>query len=209
MKNSNYIIFDLETGGLKPDTNAITEYAGIVVEPKNLQIIDKLQFYIKPYEMEYDKIAEKVTGITQKKLKREGIKYETAMKAIMKQFNNSKTGGRGDKGFPTLVGHNVAFDIGFLEFNFEVMGHELKDYVKLYHEDTMWSARKAFQMDKDTALNLGAVCTKLGISLDNAHSAMDDVVASYEVFKHFMSVMRNTTAEASDGAKKEYPQYQF
>lgn len=207
MKKANYIIMDFETGGFEPDTHAICEYAGIVVEPVNLEIVDRLQFYVQPYEMEYTKEAEKVHKISQAKLKKEGIKFEAGMKAIMNQFDRYKTGGRGDRGYPVIVGHNVAFDIRFLDFNFEVMEWNIYDYIKPYHEDTMHLARMAWQLDKDLALSLGAVCNKLGISLDNAHNAMNDVLATYEIFKHFVNVLRN--GGTTGAINKTYPHFQF
>jgi len=206
MKKSNYIVLDFETGGFKPDEHAICEYAGIVVEPINLEIIDKLQFYVKPYEMEYTPGAEKVHKLSKVRLKKDGINFESGMKAIQKPFDKYKTGGRGDKGYPIIVGHNVAFDIRFMSFNFEVMGWSLNDFVKDYHEDTMWLSRKAWQNDKDQALNLGACCEKVGITIENAHSALDDVMATYELFKFHIEVARNGGTAT---IKKDYPNYQF
>lgn len=43
------IVFDLETGGLNHNYSSITEFAGVVIDLENLEIIDEFSVMIKPY----------------------------------------------------------------------------------------------------------------------------------------------------------------
>ena len=70
----NKIIFDIESGGFNKDKNALCELGAIVVNADN-EIIDKIQYYVKPYRREmseelvsYKPDAMVVNGITEQQI---------------------------------------------------------------------------------------------------------------------------------------------
>ena len=64
MRNSDYVVFDYETGGLKPDKNPILEVAYFLVDRQSFIIKDKLEFLIKPYDdLVIEKKALEVNGL--------------------------------------------------------------------------------------------------------------------------------------------------
>src|ERR1035437_2139182 len=110
---------------------------------------------------------------------------------------------KGDKGQkrPTLVGHNVAFDISFLQYAFKLCGKNLEDYVHSNQKeitaiDTMKLAQQAWNDEKS---NLAYCCKKIGIDHVDAHRAMNDVVVTWKLWSYFVRAMRgsNTTTKGS------------
>lgn len=71
-----------------------------------------------------------------------------------------------------LVGHNVHFDLRFLRSEFELAGHQLPE---LEHVCTVSLARS---IGIGPPRSLSDCCHQLGVELENAHSARDDVRAT-------------------------------
>lgn len=77
-----------------------------------------------------------------------------------------------------LIAHNFNFDFGFLRSEFRRIG---KDWPKTLGEvDTLQMARRF--MGDLRSKNLGSVSAELGVSLINAHRAVDDAEACGRVF---------------------------
>lgn len=110
--HSTYVVYDLETGGLDPETDAITEIAMIAVDGDTLEEVGRIERLIQPYDANYTKEAEDVSGITKDMLYKVGMPREDVFDDIcgfleLHKKNSSK---------PVLVGHNIKkFDNLFLE----------------------------------------------------------------------------------------------
>ena len=76
-----------------------------------------------------------------------------------------------------IVAHNADFDVGFIKYNAEKIGIKLENtYI-----DTLRLAKDLFPDYKK--YKLGIIADKLGIKVDVAHRALDDVITLVNVFK--------------------------
>jgi DNA polymerase III alpha subunit (gram-positive type) len=90
-----------------------------------------------------------------------------------------------------ICGHNVEFDIAFIESMFKRCDKEPPKYAGII--DTKRVA-KTLNV-KSASYRLGALCQKFGISQERAHCALDDVVANVELFR---SLKRNYRVNIPD-----------
>jgi DNA polymerase-3 subunit epsilon len=81
----------------------------------------------------------------------------------------------------TLVAHNAPFDVKFLIAEMARVGLEWPSPPVMC---TLEGARH--RMPGESSYKLGSLAKKCGISLDNAHSALDDTVACAELFIRLM-----------------------
>ena len=79
-----------------------------------------------------------------------------------------------------LVFHNAPFDLSFLVPTLRLIRHDIS-YTVI---DTLVIARKCFDFPSNT---LGNIAGYLDIPLENAHRAMDDVIATSKVFSYFLT----------------------
>ena len=49
MIKSDYIVFDVETGGLDETKNPMTQYAAVILDGCTLKEIDRFETFLKPY----------------------------------------------------------------------------------------------------------------------------------------------------------------
>ncbi len=99
------ISFDTETTGLYPFTCDIIEFGAVKVinGVESTKPSDRIQFFIKTDKIISSKIT-KITNITNKMVKEEGIKPKKAIEKIIKFVGN----------YP-LIAHNASFDWSFLK----------------------------------------------------------------------------------------------
>ena len=83
-----------------------------------------------------------------------------------------------------VVGHNVHFDLRFLRHEWRVAGGSLPECVAV---DTLALARTYFDFPQN---GLGAIAATLGINHVAAHRAMGDVLATWNVLRHFVAALR-------------------
>lgn len=98
----DYVVIDLETTGLSPRYNEIIEAAAIRIE--NGQVVDTYQSFSDPgYPI--DEFITELTGITDEMVA--GAPENEIVKKEMQDFI----------GGAAVLGHNVCFDLGFLELD--------------------------------------------------------------------------------------------
>jgi len=83
-----------------------------------------------------------------------------------------------------LLGHNVKFDIKFLEMEFERVGMK---FPELEFVDTLEIARKFGKFNNN---KLGTVAKELGISVEGWHRALSDVIMTQKIFAHFIILFK-------------------
>lgn len=98
--DGKFICFDLETTGLKPKEEEITEIAAVLVE--NGQVIDSFQTYVNPHKPIPPKITE-LTGISDATVA-EGPELRDALNCFFSFCEDLP-----------LVAHNAGFDMSFLQ----------------------------------------------------------------------------------------------
>src|SRR5699024_8621389 len=87
---------------------------------------------------------------------------------------------------------NADFDIGFLKYNAKQLGYELNNtYV-----DTLRLAKSLFPDFKK--YKLGFIADKLGIVVEVAHRALDDVDTTVKVFNVMISMLKEKGAKNWD-----------
>lgn len=212
MKGAKYIVLDCETGGLSALENPITQI-GLLILDDDLKEVNRWETYVKPYNdliIEQGaldatglKLADIKTGVSKNELRDHLIK-------IFKVCNVNKKGKWYALGNPIIVGHNIGFDISFLDYLFKDGEENIYDYISRNSIDTMALSK----MDDPTrsSFNLTSCCASYGIELNDAHKAMADVVATSGLFKKIVRKLKgNTLSKAEDETqiKKSRLKFQF
>lgn len=181
------IVLDCETGGLKRKDNPITEIAMILYEVTSAGLIEKERYesLVKPYEpyTELNPKAVEKTGLTLEKLMASGKDVKVVFEAMKTLFKSCKPK-------PVIAGHNVSFDVGFIDELFKFHKTDLSTYVSSNNGVVeMIDTMKLAQMANFPKHNLTAVCEHFEIELINAHRAMNDVEATAQALECFMKIM--------------------
>ena len=202
MIKSNYIVLDCETGGLDEHKNPITQFACVILDGVTLKEIDRWETYVKPYaDLVIEKEALAHTMVTMSDIN-SGVKLDLFAKTLIAflERHRMKTKTR-EQGRLILVGHNVTFDMRFLNAALEYAGYEetLEEWVYPNIIDTFAIGKMTFGVGKERTekLNLGACCDRANIKLTDAHGAMNDVVATAELFRWYIKKLRADKTKGS------------
>ena len=173
--DAEYCVLDIETTGLSFRTEKITELGAVIY--KNGEVIDEFECFVNPEKPIPQEVVE-VTHITD-----EMVKDSETIETILPKFLEFI----GDR---IIVAHNADFDVGFIKYNAEKLGIKLENtYI-----DTLRLAKDLFPDYKK--YKLGIIADKLGIKVDVAHRALDDVITLVKVFKVMIDMLKE------QGAKK-------
>lgn len=158
---SNVIVFDVETTGLSCVRDRIVELAALKI--KDGQIVDEFVKLVK-IDRELPEFITNLTGITQSELDENGENEKEVFTAFRSFIEDDSL----------LVAHNAAFDLGFLHHG--LLRNDLPAYRNSII-DTLTISRERFTYPH----KLEDMCNRLGIELTNAHRALADVQATYEL----------------------------
>jgi len=164
-REMSFVSVDVETTGLETDTCRIIEIG--VVRFERGQVAERWGSLVDPGEPIPAKVTE-ITGITDE------------MVAGQPSFRDLKWEVYGRLRDRILVAYNAPFDTAFVRNELGRVGLTPPDVPVL--DPLVW-ARKL--MPNERRHRLTAVCDKLGISLDNAHRAVDDAEAAGKVLLRF------------------------
>ena len=176
------LYFDTETTGLLPDEHSIIEIAGLV--EIDGRVVEEFIFPVKPFRM--DNISEdalRVHGVSREMLS-SGYEPPLIHEKLTKIFGKYINKFNKDDKF-TAVGYNVEFDMKFLHSFFSNCGDKYCGSWVTWNYLCIFNMIKWFIANGSLALpnyKLATVCEHYGISLPNAHSAMDDIKATRELF---------------------------
>lgn len=176
----NYCVLDLETTGLSPNYDSIIEIG--IIKVKENKIVDKYNSLVNPGFLINEYITS-ITGITNEMLKGKP-KIIDLKKEVLNFIGND-----------VLVGHNISFDVSFLQKGFN---EELKnEYI-----DTLQFCRKLFK--ELSHHRLTDMSNYLEISR-NEHRSMSDCLCTKELYDCIKEKMKNNGLEINDiFAKKNY-----
>ena len=209
MKKANYIGLDCETGGLDHEKNPITQIALLAIDSSTLEEINRFEFFIKPYDdLKIEKEALDATGLKMVDINN-GHDKKKAVKLIT-DFAKEISPNSRPENRPIMIGHNVQFDIGFIDYLFKSVGKDIYKVFSRTFECTMLQTKKF--NPSASSLKLGKCCEAVGIDLADAHKAMNDTVATVELFKHYVNKLRakGGTANATiKQSKKSRLKFQF
>ena len=174
VEGSTFVVFDIETTGFSPKRNKIIEIGA--VKMKDGEILDRFSEFIDPKEPIPFHIT-RLTSITDDMV----IGCPTRDE-IIPRFVEFCEG-------CILVGHNVSFDISFINENCKQLGIDA-DYTTV---DTMGLSRAFFP--KQAKHNLDALCKTLGVVNEHHHRAVDDAECTAKIFMKFLPMMEQEGAD--------------
>lgn len=175
--DTTYCVLDLETTGFSPVTEKITEIG--IMKVKDGKVIDKFSCFVNPEKPIPARII-KITNITDDMVK----DAETIDKVFPKMLDFISGS--------VLVAHNAEFDIGFLKHFARISNYDF-DYSYL---DTLSLAHDLFSNYK--TYKLGRIAKNLGIKVEVAHRALDDVDTTVKIFKVMLEKLKQRGAENLD-----------
>ncbi len=164
------VIIDIETTGISPTGAAITEIAAIKYCGKTL--LGEFQTLINPEE-KIPSVITNLTGITNAMVKSKPVINEVL--PLLLEFLGSPRN-------TFIGGHNVNFDISFL--NFALQASERK---KLRHKkiDTLFLARKLIPGEVPN-FRLNTLAQYFKVKTEPSHRALADARATVEVLHALM-----------------------
>lgn len=150
-----YTFIDLETTGLNYETEQIIEIAAVKTDLE--REYGRLQMFVRLDEgRQLPDFITELTGITADSLIH-GLTPYSAMSALFYLADNT-----------TVVAHNAPFDLSFLYW---------------YAESFVCTRALAKLVEPTESASLAVVCARHSIDLTGHHRAMNDVLATIEVFR--------------------------
>ncbi|CBY92144.1 DNA polymerase III, alpha subunit, Gram-positive type [Mycoplasma haemofelis str. Langford 1] len=184
-----YCVFDIETTGLNPLFDEITEIA--IYKYSNKRRIATYHSYFKISEPLKQHIKD-LTHITDELLAEKGQDLEVVLKEV-KDFTQGSV----------LVAHNgIEFDFPFLNAKYIKLGMEPLSNPLI---DTLRLSQTIFSEEKYKSHSLGAICKRVGVEydLEHAHSADFDVDVLWQVFMYSLEPkLKEWGVNLEDGLKE-------
>ena len=175
--DTTYCVVDLETTGFSAKTEKITEIG--IMKVKNGEVIDEFSCFVNPEKHIPQRVSE-VTNITD-----DMVKDAKTIKDVFPDVLEFL----GDPNNTVIVAHNANFDVGFLKQKAINLGYKF-DYTYL---DTLSLAKDLFPNYKK--YKLGKIAENLGIKVEVAHRALDDVDTTVKVFRVMMDMLKEKGAK--------------
>jgi ribonuclease T len=177
------VVIDVETGGFNSKTDALLEISAVMVgvnEQGNWFIDETITRYVNPFEgANLDKAALAFTGIDPDHpfRKQIAVSEKEALLDIFKLVRQKMKDHKCKRAI--LVGHNAAFDIGFLNAVVERTGIKRNPFHPFSTFDTVTLAGLAYGQ---TVLSRAAEAAGLDWNSSEAHSARYDAEKTAEIF---------------------------
>ncbi|HNZ33147.1 MAG TPA: helicase C-terminal domain-containing protein [Candidatus Cloacimonas sp.] len=157
-----FVAIDIETTGLMPARDEIIQIAAFRF--KGNEVVDSYVSFVKP-KGKVPKFIEQLTHISP-----EELKLSPPLKEVLKEFCDFI-------GNTPLVGHNINFDLSFI--NQSLVENGSFPLINVFW-DTMEIARMYLPFTTDHKLS--TMVSFFGIKLDNAHRADSDALATGYLF---------------------------
>lgn len=183
MKNAPLAFIDLETTGLLLERHEIIEIGLVLVHqhPDRLEVVAEREWKVAPQRIaDADPKALEINGYSPEK-------WENAISLSQALTELSETG---QGAVP--VGHNVSFDVMFLEKAFEQhmpTGVTISSVFDYHRLDTIPMAYiKLYRDPRVEKFSLRALCDHFGITNQQAHTALSDTRACAELYAHLIEL---------------------
>lgn len=160
---SRYIAIDIETTGLN-DSDRIIEIGAVLIE--NGKKVKTFSTFVK-CDIPIPDGVSSLTGITEDDLAKNGIPLKDAMQQFVDFCGND-----------TLVGHNINFDMRFIQTACKNSGIPI---IKNRLADTMGLAKK--KLKDIQRYSLSAIAEYFGIKDTVEHRALSDCLLTYRIFE--------------------------
>lgn len=175
MRQRPLLFLDLETTGLNPGMQEITEIGAVLVSQPDWQVIKSYEAKVLPTHLETaTPEALQIGHFDLKVWEKEGRPLAQALAELSEIGQGA-----------VLCGFNVTFDWAFLQIAFNTVGLPDPFY---YHRYDLMSAAFSMLYDRKefSKFSLSECCRYFGVTNRYAHSALSDAVATYEVFVGLM-----------------------
>jgi DNA polymerase III epsilon subunit family exonuclease len=178
MKTHNLAFIDVETTGLNSDLHEIIELGVVLVrqipeEGKGpaLEVVGEYEYKIIPEQLfNADPESLKINGYAPEKWA-----DAKPLKEVMEDFVKRTQGA-------SFVAHNIVMDVAFMNRAFERSG--VKNLMHYHKIDTISLAfAKLYHNPKVEKFSLRFLCEYFGIKNENAHTALSDARATFELYK--------------------------
>lgn len=211
MSKSNYVVYDLETTGTKPEEgHEIVEIAAIAIKHATLEEHPSGSFYALLKPQNPDKASEEAIKVIGKdkfdKALAEGIEPKVALQKFITWFTSVHDNPRDWDSKPIRVGHNnIAFDNPFLDYwllEYGVIESDPKwgikkspwSYIKM---DNMLLYQILFEADdRLSRYNLDAIGAVMGtVRSGKEHDASEDIKITSDYFVRALRFIRKARME--------------
>lgn len=165
----NIIVFDFETTGLKPGVDKILEIGAIKYELINGKFVEvsTINDILLTDGIELPAFITELTGITKETQEMEGISQKEGYEKMNAMFDKDSL----------LIAYNIQFDYGFLVDLFKTHDNSYKFENPIMDVMAIYKDRHKYPHKLDSAVAM------YNVTIPNTHRAIDDVRATYEVFK--------------------------
>lgn len=160
LMNNDIVVFDIETTGLEVSRCEIIEIGAVKLHKGKK--IETFETFVKPTTSIPDEIVN-LTHITD-----DMVKDAPSIKNVIADFYKFCYG-------TTIIAYNIDFDYKFIN----TFGRNNGWNFDMKQIDALYLARAFIPGLKN--FKLGTVCKKLGVSLENAHRAVHDAMATADV----------------------------
>jgi DNA polymerase III subunit epsilon len=162
-----YAVVDIETTGLSPHWERITEIA-VIVHDGN-QVVEEFSTLINPERLIPSYIT-KLTGISNSMVEDAPRFCEIARKIV--EMTEGKI----------FVAHNASFDYNFIRAEFSQLGYEFSRKTLC----TVKLSRKLIPGKR--SYSLGNICAEMGIRNNESHRASGDAKATVKLLEHLLRI---------------------
>ena len=175
MKKHNLAFIDIETTGLNLQKHEIVDI-GVIITTPTFEIIEEFEIKIKPEHLETaDPVSLKISHYDPVNWV-DARSFKDGIQILSEKVKDC-----------IMVGHNVAFDAGFLEYAFSQNGiTNTMHYHKLDTISIAWA--KLHREPNLEHFSLRELCLRFGIKNEDAHTGLGDARATFELYKKLMSL---------------------
>lgn len=167
--DTEYCVLDLETTGISHITEKITEVG--IIKIKDGKEIGTFETFVNP-EKHIPEEVQNITHITDEMVA-DSPTIEEVLPKMIEFIGDS-----------VVITHNTDFDVTWLKYNYEKYGYTWKNtYI-----DTLRLAKAMYP--EFSRYKLGFIADKLGIVVEVAHRALDDVKTLVQVFNKMIETAK-------------------
>jgi ribonuclease T len=194
------VVIDVETGGFHSRTDALLEIAAVIIEVDGAGRVHRgttHAYHVQPFEgSRMDPASLEVNGIDPWHPLRPAIPEADALQRVFREIRTAIRSHGCRRAI--LVGHNAAFDLGFLNAAVERTGIKRNPFHPFSCFDTATLAGAALGQ---TVLARAAQLAGIDFDSREAHSAIYDAERTADLFCHVCNGMHESFVRAEEKAR--------